>query len=110
MPVERWNEAARFPAFRSLDASDLPAMPSVNRRPLMRFEGCEYVDRRENVVAFGNSGTRKTHVALCLGLASCQKELRFEGIGGSGFQAPRLGTCSHPQDPSLQGPSLILPI
>ncbi len=64
MPVERWNEAARFPASRSLDASDLPAMPSVNRRPLMRFEGCEYVDRRENVVTFGNSGARRTHVAL----------------------------------------------
>ena len=28
--------------------------------------------RRENVIALGNSGTGKTHVALALGLAACQ--------------------------------------
>ena len=33
----------------------------------------EYVERRENVIALGNSGTGKTHVALGLGLAACQK-------------------------------------
>jgi DNA replication protein DnaC len=31
--------------------------------------------RRENVIALGNSGTGKTHVALALGLAACQKGL-----------------------------------
>ena len=36
---------------------------------------CEYVDRRENVIALGNSGTGKTHIALGLGLAACQKGL-----------------------------------
>jgi DNA replication protein DnaC len=35
----------------------------------------EYVARRENVIALGNSGTGKTHVALGLGLAACQKGL-----------------------------------
>ena len=32
-------------------------------------------DRRENVITLGNSGTGKTHVALGLGLAACQKGL-----------------------------------
>ena len=36
---------------------------------------CEYIDRRENIIAIGNSGTGKTHVALGLGLAACQKGL-----------------------------------
>lgn len=36
---------------------------------------CEYIDRRENVIALGPSGTGKTHVALGLGLAACQKGL-----------------------------------
>ena len=36
---------------------------------------CEYVDRRENVIAVGNRGTGKTHVALGLGLAACQRGL-----------------------------------
>ena len=34
---------------------------------------CEYSQRRENVIAIGNSGTGKTHVALGLGLAACQR-------------------------------------
>ena len=36
---------------------------------------CEYVERQENVIAMGNSGTGKTHVALGLGLAACQRGL-----------------------------------
>lgn len=34
---------------------------------------CEWIDRGENVIALGPSGTGKTHVALGLGLAACQK-------------------------------------
>ena len=33
------------------------------------------VTRRENVIAVGNSGTGKTHIALGIGLAACQKGL-----------------------------------
>ena len=35
----------------------------------------EWIERRENVIALGPSGTGKTHVALGLGLAACQKGL-----------------------------------
>ncbi len=34
---------------------------------------CEFIVRRENIIALGNSGTGKSHVALALGLAACQK-------------------------------------
>jgi DNA replication protein DnaC len=34
---------------------------------------CEYLDRFENIIALGPSGTGKTHIAL--GLAACQKGL-----------------------------------
>jgi len=33
------------------------------------------IDRRENIIALGNSGTGKTHGALGLGLVACQKGL-----------------------------------
>jgi DNA replication protein DnaC len=33
------------------------------------------IERQENVIALGPSGTGKTHVALGLGLAACQKGL-----------------------------------
>jgi DNA replication protein DnaC len=39
----------------------------------------EYITKRQNVLAVGNSGTGKTHLALALGLAACQKgfKVRF---------------------------------
>ena len=73
--VDRRIKAARFPATKSLDTFDFLAMPSVNKHLVMQLARCEYIDRRENVIAVGNSGTGKTHVALGLGLAACQRGL-----------------------------------
>ena len=73
--VERRIRAARFPAVKSLDTFDFLAISSVNKHLVMQLARCEYIHRRENVIAMGNSGTGKTHVALGLGLAACQKGL-----------------------------------
>ena len=71
--VDRRIRAARFPATKSLGTFDFLAIPSVNKHLVMQLAHCEYVDRRENVIAIGNSGTGKTHVALGLGLAACHR-------------------------------------
>ena len=46
---------------------------TLNKPLVMELARCEYIDRRENIIAVGNSGTGKTHVALGLGLAACQR-------------------------------------
>jgi DNA replication protein DnaC len=73
--VERRIRAARFPAVKSLDSYDFAALPSLNKLLVLELARCEYIERRENVIAVGNAGTGKTHVALGLGLAACQKGL-----------------------------------
>jgi DNA replication protein DnaC/transposase len=73
--VERRIRQARFPAVKSLDAFDFKALPSLNKMLVVELARCEYVERRENIIALGNSGTGKTHIALGLGLAACQKGL-----------------------------------
>ena len=73
--VERRIRAAKFPAVKSLDTFDFLAMPSLNKSLVQELARCEYVERRENVIAVGNSGTGKTHIALGLGLAACQRGL-----------------------------------
>ena len=60
---------------RRIKAARFPAIPSVNRQLVNQLARCEYVEGRENVIAMGNSGTGKTHVALGLGLAACQRGL-----------------------------------
>ena len=40
---------------------------------MVELSRCEWVIKRENVISLGPSGAGKTHVALALGLAACQK-------------------------------------
>jgi DNA replication protein DnaC len=71
--IERRIKEASFPAVKSLDSFEFTASPSLNKSRVLELARSEYVGRRENIIAVGNSGTGKTHVALGLGLAACQK-------------------------------------
>ena len=73
--IERRIKAAKFPAVKSLDSFDFKAIPAVNKMQVLELARCEWVERRENVIALGPSGTGKTHIALGLGLSACQKGL-----------------------------------
>ena len=86
--IERRIKAAKFPAVKSLPSQaccacpagqrisfDFKAIPALNKMQVLELARCEWIDRRENVIALGPSGTGKTHVALGLGLAVCQKGL-----------------------------------
>jgi DNA replication protein DnaC len=74
--IERRIKAAKFPTTKSLDSFDFKAIPSLNKVLVLELARCEFVGHRENVIALGPSGTGKTHVALGLGLAACQKGLK----------------------------------
>jgi DNA replication protein DnaC len=71
--IERRIKAAKFPAVKSLDSFDFKAIPALNKMQVLELARCEWVERRENVIALGPSGTGKTHIALGLGLSACQK-------------------------------------
>jgi DNA replication protein DnaC len=73
--IERRIKAAKFPTTKSLDSFDFKAIPGLNKMQALELARCDWIDRRENVIALGPSGTGKTHIALGLGLAACQKGL-----------------------------------
>jgi len=73
--VDRRIKAARFPTVKSLDSFEFLTIPSLNKVLVNELARSEYIDRKDNVIAVGNSGTGKTHIALGLGLAACQKGL-----------------------------------
>ena len=74
--TERRIRQARFRVVKSLDSFDFLAIPSLNKALVLEMSRGEFIDRTENVLALGNSGTGKTHIALALGLAACQKGYR----------------------------------
>lgn len=74
--TERRIKQARFPVVKSLDSFDFLAIPSLNKLLVLELMRGEFIERRECVLALGNSGTGKTHIALAMGLAACQKGYR----------------------------------
>lgn len=71
--MEKRIRNARFPVIKSLDSFDFPAIATLNKGLVLELARCDYITRKENVLALGNSGTGKTHIALGLGLVACQK-------------------------------------
>jgi DNA replication protein DnaC len=74
--IERRIKAAKSPSTKSLDSFDFKIMPSLNKALTMELARCDYVDRHQNIIALRPSGTGKTHIALGLGLAACQRGLK----------------------------------
>lgn len=81
--VERRIKQAKFPTIKSLDSFDFKVLPSLNKMMVIELARCDYITRNENIIAVGNSGTGKTHIALGLGLAACQKGLAVGFITAS---------------------------
>ena len=65
--MERHIRLARFAVTKSLDTFDFMAMPSLNKSLVLELAHCEWIDKRESVIALGPSGVCKTHTALALG-------------------------------------------
>jgi DNA replication protein DnaC len=75
---------AKFPVIKSLDQFDFTAVPSLNKARILDLAQGEYLNKRENLILMGNSGTGKTHLATALGLIACQqgKKVRFLTAAG----------------------------
>jgi DNA replication protein DnaC len=93
--VERRIRAAHFPTVKSLDSFDFLTLPSLNKALVLELARGDYIERRENVIALGNSGTGKTHIALGLGLAACQKGLAVGFTTAAALVHELLARISH---------------
>ena len=63
---------ARFPALKTLDTFDFK-LTNLDQRHVQTLATGDYMNQKENLVALGNSGTGKTHIAIALGMVACQK-------------------------------------
>jgi len=77
--AQRRLKAARLPSPKALDSFDFAAAPAVNKPQVLELARCEYIDRRENILLIGASGTGKTHLATALAMEACGrgKRVRF---------------------------------
>ena len=80
--ADRRLKAAKFPTIKTLEAFDFKAQPSVNKPLVLELMRCEYLDKRENLLFVGSTGTGKTHIATALGVEACArgKRVRFHKV------------------------------
>jgi DNA replication protein DnaC len=83
--AERRVKAAKFPILKTLDTFDFRAQPSINQERVRELIRGEYIDRHENVLLIGNSGTGKTHLATALGFAACQQGYKVRFFTATGL-------------------------
>ena len=57
--AQRRLKAAKFPTPKTLESFDFAAAPKVNKPLILELLRCEYIDRRENVLFLGGSGSGK---------------------------------------------------
>ena len=81
---EKRIKEAGFPVVKTIDTFNFKFQPSINEQLVRELLRGEYVDKKENVLLIGKSGTGKTHLACALAFAVCAigKHVRFYSVNG----------------------------
>jgi DNA replication protein DnaC len=75
MLVRRRIKQAGFPVIKTLDTFEFnqAMLPHLKKEQVLELSLCEFIQNRTNVVAIGNSGTGKTHIATALGMEAIRR-------------------------------------
>ena len=65
--IARLLQASKLPLEKTLDNFDLKRLPPKAARQVRTLVDASFLDRRENVLTFGNPGSGKTHLLSALG-------------------------------------------
>ncbi len=70
---------ATFPTVKTLEQFDFEAAPGAPKARIQELCGLAFVERRENVIFLGPSGTGKSHLATALGVRATERgyKVRF---------------------------------
>lgn len=70
--VQHSIKRAGFPAPKTLAEFDFGYQPSISRNQIYDFNSLRFIEKKENIVFYGNSGVGKTHLATAIGMTACQ--------------------------------------
>lgn len=70
--LEQRVRRASFESFQTLEDFDFQFNPDVPKARIIDLATCAFVERRENVLLVGRTGTGKSHIAQALGHRACR--------------------------------------
>ena len=65
---------ARLPLQKTLADFEFAALPGLEPIKVHRLAECEFIQKAENVLLVGGSGTGKTHLAAAIALEACKRK------------------------------------
>ena len=71
--VQTLLKLARLPYLKSLAEFDFSFQPQIEEPVIRELASLSFLERKENVVFLGPPGVGKTHLAVAIGIAACQK-------------------------------------
>jgi len=82
--VRRIREA-RFPRLKRLEDFRFEDAPQIPVATIHELAGCGFIERAENAILLGESGTGKSHLAIALGIAACMQSRRVRFVTTAGL-------------------------
>lgn len=68
---KRRIKTAKYPYLKTINEYDLSRLKHIKEPFIWELAGCDYIDKKQNIVMIGNPGTGKTHLAIGLGVKAC---------------------------------------
>jgi len=71
---------AAFPSVKTLEQFDFEAAPGVPKARIQELAGLAFIERRENVIFLGPSGTGKSHLATALAVRATERRYKVRFV------------------------------
>jgi DNA replication protein DnaC len=71
--VRRRISRARFPVMKTIESYDWSWPSKIDRQRISGLFDLDFIDQKRNALFIGGTGVGKTHLAIALGVAACQK-------------------------------------
>jgi DNA replication protein DnaC len=81
--IKRLLKEARLPFIKDLESYDYSGVKGITAREVNRLATGEFLRKAQNVVFYGTFGVGKTHLAIALAKALCERKYRCLFIGTS---------------------------
>lgn len=77
---ETLRRMAAFPSIKTLEQFDFEAAPGAPKARIQELAGLAFIERRENVIFLGPSGTGKSHLATALGVRATERRYKVRFV------------------------------
>ncbi len=78
--VQQRLREARLPLIKTMEAFDWNHPTFIQKQLILNAFHLDFVGKKENFILVGSSGLGKSHIALALGYAACQKEIKTRWV------------------------------